>query len=311
MRAERTIYYEAGQEIELRLPESGFSGYMRWYDYETNGDPYYNGAHGEASTSWVLSPRAANGSPFSAINTPQSASTVAQEGYSYGLYAVNKADKGVLDEANPSNPAPILKGWTDGKAHTMACDVSAYTDYRIWYNRTNTTRIDSIEEPTLSYRQLFHLKPAREIADKFDGLAANEYLEEYKYMAPAGKQVLLATEFRYKKYRSHESEMCYFYRDQSGNLRRITASTPVVWKEDGRVISSPSYTAEMDYLIVRSNTPTTPNKKVYTLTLPAGAAGNATELRIAKFEVEYVSVNACGPTTTTLISQQRIQSSYK
>ena len=37
-------YYEAGQEIELRLPESGFSGYMRWYDYETNGDPYYNGA---------------------------------------------------------------------------------------------------------------------------------------------------------------------------------------------------------------------------------------------------------------------------
>ena len=309
--AERTIYYESGQEIELRLPESGFSGYMRWYDYETNGDPYYNGAHGEASTSWVLSPRAANGSPFSAINTPQNASTVAQEGYSYGLYAVNKADKGVLNEDNLSNPAPILKGWTDGAEHTMACDVSAYTDYTIWYNSSNTTRVDSIQEPTLSYRQLFHLKPASEIANQFANLGDGKYLEEYKYMAPAGKQVLLATEFRYKKYRSHESEMCYFYRDQSGNLRRITASTPVVWKEDGREISSPSYTAEMDYLIVRSNTPTTPNKKVYTLTLPAGAAGNATELRIAKFEVEYVSVNAYGPTTTTLISQQRIQSSYK
>ena len=309
--AERTIYYEAGQEIELRLPESGFSGYMRWYDYDTNGDPYYNGARGKASTSWVLSPRAANGSPFSAINTPQSANTVGQEGYSYGLYAVNKADKGVLDEDNLSNPAPILKGWTDGEAHTMACDVSAYTDYTIWYNETNTTRIDSIEEPTLSYRQLFHLKPASEMAKKFADLEDGKYLEEYKYMAPAGKQVLLATEFRYKKYRSHESEMCYFYHGTDGKVHRITASTPVVWKEDDQVISSPNYTAEMDYLIVRSNTPTTPNKKVYTLTLPAGAAGNEKELRIAKFEVEYVSVNACGPTTTTLISQQRIQSSYK
>ena len=309
--AERTIYYEAGQEIELRLPESGFSGYMRWYDYDTNGDPYYNGARGKASTSWVLSPRAANGSPFSAINTPQSANTVGQEGYSYGLYAVNKANKGVLDEDNLSNPAPILKGWTDGEAHTMACDVSAYTDYTIWYNETNTTRIDSIEEPTLSYRQLFHLKPASEMAKKFADLEDGKYLEEYKYMAPAGKQVLLATEFRYKKYRSHESEMCYFYHGTDGKVHRITASTPVVWKEDDQVISSPNYTAEMDYLIVRSNTPTTPNKKVYTLTLPAGAAGNEKELRIAKFEVEYVSVNACGPTTTTLISQQRIQSSYK
>ena len=310
--AERTIYYESGQEIELRLPESGFSGYMRWYDYDTNGDPYYNDRHeGKVSTSWVLSPRAANGQPFSAINTPASVNTIETEGYSYGLYAVNRADEGVLDEDNLSNPAPILKGWTDGKAHTMACDVSAYTDYRIWYNETNTTRIDSIEEPTLSYRQLFHLKPAREIANKFDSLAENEYLEEYKYMAPAGKQVLLATEFRYKKYRSHESEMCYFYHGTDGKVHRITASTPVVWKEDDQVIASPNYTAEMDYLIVRSNTPTTPNKKVYTLTLPEGADGNKKELRIAKFEVEYVSVNACGPTTTTLISQQRIQSSYQ
>ena len=309
--AERTIYYEANQEIELRLPESGFSGYMRWYDYETNGDPYYNYCHeGKASTSWVLSPRAASGQPFSAINTPQNANTIETEGYSYGLYAVNKANNGVLDEDNPSNPAPILRGWTDGKEHTMACDVSAYTDYTIWYNRTNATRVDSIQEPTLSYRQLFHLKPATEMAEKFANLGEGEYLEEYNYMAPAGRQVLLSTEFRYKKYRSHESEMCYFYYGTDGKVHRITANTPVVWKEDGNVIT-PNYTSEMDYLIVRSNTPTNPNKKVYTLTLPAGAANNAKELRIAKFEVEYQSVNATGPTTTTLISQQRINTSYK
>ena len=310
--AERTIYYEAGQEIELRLPESGFSGYMRWYDYDTNGDPYYNDRHeGKVSTSWVLSPRAANGQPFSAINTPASVNTIKTEGYSYGLYAVNREHGGVLNEDSTSNPAPILKGWTDGAEHKMACDVSAYTDYTIWYNETNTTRIDSIEEPTLSYRQLFHLKPASEMAKKFADLEDGKYLEEYKYMAPAGKQVLLATEFRYKKYRSHESEMCYFYHGTDGKVHRITASTPVVWTVDGDTISSPSYTAEMDYLIVRSNVATTPNKKTYTLTLPAGAAKNKDELRIAKFEVEYVPLLACGPSTTTLISTQRINSNYE
>lgn len=308
--AERTIYYLPNELIELRLPESGFSGYMRWYDYETGMDPYYN-EHAADSTNWVLSPRAADGSPFDAINTPQSAATYGVEGRSYGLYAVNKADGGVLDEDNPSNPAPQLRGWSNGGEHTIACDVSAYTDYTIWYNSSNTTRVDSIQEPTLSYRQLFHLKPASEIADQFANLGEGEYLEEYKYMAPEGKQILLATEFRYKKYRSHESEMCYFYHGTDDKVHRITASTPVVWKEDGNTISSPSYTAEMDYLIVRSDVATTPNKKTYTLTLPAGVANNAEELRIAKFEVEYVSLLSCGPSTTTLISTQRINNNYE
>ena len=219
--AERTIYYLPNQEIELRLPESGFSGYMRWYDYETNGDPYYNYAHDKDSTHWVLSPRAANGNPFSAINTPQSSSTIGTEGYSYGLYAINKANGGILDEGNPYNPMPIIKGWNSGAAHTMACDVSAYTDYRIVYNRTNQTRIDTIQEPTLSYRQLFHLRPASEMADTLAARSARgEYLEEYKYQAPAGKQILLSTEYRHSKVRSHESELCYFYRDNSGNIKQ-------------------------------------------------------------------------------------------
>ena len=64
---------------------------------------------------------------------------------SYGLYAINKADGGVLNEDNPSNQAPIIKGWVDGAAHTIACDVSAYTDYRIVYNENNQTRIDTIQ----------------------------------------------------------------------------------------------------------------------------------------------------------------------
>ena len=323
--AERTIYYLPNQEIELRLPESGYSGYMRWYDYETNGDPYYN-ENPVDSTDWIRSPRAANGNAFSAINTPRNAldATIQQEGVSLGLYAINKASKGgVLDEGNPSNPAPILKGWNYTLAeeayHIMACDVSAYTDYRIVYNKTNTTRIDTIQEPTLSYRQLFHLRPASEMADTLAARSGRkEYLENYKYQAPAGKQILLSTEYRHSKVRSHESELCYFYKDNGGNVHRIDnrQGNMLKWyvsEKDGsnRQEYTPRYIAAMDYLIVRSDNYTYDAPKVYTLELPANTVGNATPLLIAKFEVEFVDIERQGPTNKTIITQQRIETQYK
>ena len=336
--AERTIYYLPNQEIELRLPESGFSGYMRWYDYETGGDPYYNYAHGNEyqSTSWVLSPRAADGSPFSAINTPISAETVKEEGISHGLYALNKdkdgnnsngndaAIGGILDEGNPYNPMPILKGWnytTPTEAyHTMACDVSAYTDYNVV---VENRQIKSITEPTLSYRQLFHLRPASEMADTLAARSARgEYLEEYKYQAPAGKQILLSTEYRHSKVRSHESELCYFYKDNnSENIHRIDNRQGNMLKwyvTDERGTreytqqennNNAIYTAEMDYLIVRSENYTYDAPKVYTLVMPANS--DHPEYLIAKFEVEFVDIERQGPTSKTIITQQRINTQYK
>ena len=315
--AERTIYYLPNQEIELRLPESGFSGYMRWYDYETGSDPYYNYAHDKDSTHWVRSPRAANGNPFSAINTPQSSSTIDTEGYSYGLYAINKANGGILDEGNPYNPMPIIKGWNSGAAHTMACDVSAYTDYTIWTHPNNETRIDSIQEPTLSYRQLFHLRPASEMADTLAARSSRGiYLEEYKYQAPAGKQILLSTEYRHSKVRSHKSELCYFYRDYSGNIKQIDNrnNDVLVWREldkNGTYIQdhTPQYSAEMDYLIVRNDNYLYEEPKVYALVLPAN--NEHPEYLIARFEVEFVDIERQGPTSKTIITQQRINTQYK
>jgi len=321
--AERTIYYLPNEEIELRLPESGYSGYMRWYDYETGMDPYYNEIPSD-STDWILSPRAANGSAFSAINTPLSANTRETEGRSYGYYAINKADGGVLDQDNVNNPAPRIKGWnyqnptsslsnkTDSAAagyHTMACDVSAYTDYRVVYNQTNTTRVDTIVEPTLSYRQLFHLKPAKAIADTIAARTQRgKYFEEYHYQAPAGKQVLLSTEYRYRKYRSHISEMCYFYKKSDDTYSRISAND-FRWQVDGVDLANPTYTAELDYLIVRSDT--YPAQKTYTLTANPDDDGNTEPLLIAKFIVDFVDIDQHGPTTKTIITQQRIDSEFK
>ena len=344
--SERTIYYLPNQEIELRLPESGYSGYMRWYDYKTKGDPYYNHIEGHLSTSWIRSPRSADGTPFAAINTPQSAGTIQNEGISYGLYSFNRNNDrygaqtvgtdanygGVLNENNTNNPAPILKGWNytynasastaEAKAasgyHTMACDVSAYTDYE--YALQNG-QIKSITEPTLSYRQIFHLKPAEEMADILQARTnRGEYLETYKYQAPSGKQILLSTEHRYVKYRSHQSEMCYFYRDGSGEVQRIPASafswTREVWDNQTKTYPlaqqyTPTYTAELDYLIVRSDNYTMGEQQVkhrYRLT---AAPADSKPLLIAEFEVEFVDVEKCGPTTQTIITQARIENEYE
>lgn len=318
--SERTIYYLRNEEIELRPAESGYSGYMRWYDYKTGMDPYYNELEVD-STSWILSPRAASGAAFSAINTPQNNNTYGADGRSYGLYAINKAEGGVLNEDNPANPAPKIKGWNytsaEHASHTIACDMSAYRDYVI----KDTTfangekRIQSITEPTLSYRQLFHLKPAEEIANKFANLQEGQYLEEYHYQAPVGKTVLLATEFRFNKVRSHKSEMCYFYRGSDEKLHRIESGTK--WfvstlQADGTYSApaahTPTYTSTMDYLVINS---TAPQTQIYTLVLPKETANTSTDLRIARFTVTFVPVRECGPTNEVLITPQRINSEFK
>ena len=329
---EKTIYYLPNQaEIELRLQESGYSGYMRWYDYETGGDPYYNYTHeGKQATSWVRSPRGNQDKAFSAINTPRKGNTpeemnniIAKEGHSHGLYSLNKADGGALDEDNPYNNNPIIKGWEDGAAHIMACDVSAYTDYTI--EKDNHGQITSITEPTLSYRQIFHLKPASEMADMLkEKSERGEYLENYKYQAPAGKQILLATQYRYKKARSHSSEMCYFFKDNWGILRSIHSDVPVKWyvqtkdKNGNWSDEEPydaTYSAEMDYLIVRNETYTYPSTFRYSLKLPLESKylhnDYTTDLLIARFEVEFVDIEKQGPTPQTIITQQRINSQYK
>ena len=336
--AERTIYYTKGQQIELKLAESGFSGYMRWYDYETGGNPHYNDRHGTnyPSTGWHTQPRSADGKWFVNINTPQNSGTVGDEGYSWGLYALHEsaidkagrqltADMGaILDETYKTNdrlaqPAPILYGWNytynanaatpDEKRaagyHTMACDVSAYTDYEITTQEGNTSRITSIKEPTLSYRQLFHLKPAEEIADKFAALADGKYLEEYHYMAPVGPDVYLSTEFRHAA-KQPETEKCYFYRKDGNKNELLRVNGNARWyDQSGRDITPGTYNAK-DYLDVDAQSPGT---KTYYLRVP-DAFGSGKHLNIAKFTVEFVHANACGP-SAGLISKEQIYAQYK
>ena len=308
--AERVIYYQSGQNIELRLAESNFFGYMRWYDYDSNGDggdPMWNSDENKR-TSWVTSPRGANGNAFRAINT--------SIGNSHGLYATEQ--DGQLTRNSENNPAPVLKGWDYGtydpnapteeqktKAiHTIACDVSAYTDYTL---TDNTGERASITEPTLSYRQLFHLRPAEEIAAKLNtNSAADKYLENYHYMAAVGADVHLATQFRYTKY-THESELCYFYYDKENKIKRVGKDAQAKWyKKNGEnwtEVTNPNYQV-YDYLNVDSDTE---GVQVYALKVPAASTGLGTDLLIAQFEIDFVNINSCGPRTTPIITDHEME----
>ena len=261
---ERTIYYIPDQDITLNLQEKRFQGYKRWYDYETQDDPRYNAEEADR-TSWATVPQG------SLIGTQN------DYGDTYGVYDINQRD------AN----TPVIVGWANGAAHIIACDISNYKDY-------DTDNPAEITEPTLSYRQLFHLRPAAEIAQKFADLENGEYLEEYTYMAPVGTDIYLSTEFRYNS--ATESDNCYFYYTDPANKTGLTRVTTATWSGTGNTSGA--------FRIVRSETATPANSAgtVYTLT-----AGN---VRIAKFTVKYVDKNTYGPSKTEIISRDEMLSKY-
>ena len=281
--AEKTIYYLPGEDITLRIAETTFNGYYRWYDYQTGGNPYYN-ANPSDQTTWVTH--------------PQGTSINYSDGDTYGIYSTN-SEGGTI---------PVIRGWADGKAHIIACDISNYLDFR------NAGTSDTIIEPTLSYRQLFHLRPAQEMAERFKAAAAKqEFVENHKYTAPVGQTIYLTTDYRYA--RGDESDRSYYYytngTDASGGYKcvgkgDITAQWFEVNGDTYTNITPQSYTAK-DYL---PRTVSAVGRKVYELGVDNNGNNKIDDgdLRIARFVVDFVS--DCGPSTTPLITRNEILNKY-
>lgn len=303
---EKTIYYTPDQtEIELRLAETNFRGYMRWYDYQTGCNPESN-KNAVDRTSWQTAPRA-NNTNFIEINPPTTGDADSY-GNSYGLYFTN--NRGTITNPN----IPKLEGWADGsKMHIIACDVSAHKDY--------TIGDDEIIEPTLSYRQLFYLRPATEIAEKFKAAAnrteGSQFLENYEYTAPSGRTVMLSTQFRYKSFNkpraSHSSEFCYYYytNGTSGELGQVgvTGGATAKWyKVNGATpteVNNPTYPT-FDYLEIEGQAADT--EVEYQLIVPGVHGGK--DLKIARFVVKFVNVNTHGP-VNNIKTQAEIADEYQ
>lgn len=348
---ETTIYYHDGEEVELRLRERNFFGYMRWYDYHTGADPkFYTASDGtmkEQQNFWSREPLkyiAWKNNPvqFDPINTNASDS--------HGLYFTMEGqtdevslihDRNLKDNdsevperkwnwggigykyTHPRLLVPIVNGWNPDKpdypAHRdIACDVSNYTDYK-----EAATNGNKFEEPTLSYRHIFHLRPAKEMADTLAKCVDDnddEYFEDYTYIAPVGTEVLLKTQYAHANpyYANRPSDLCYYFYIQKNGQKQMTRlsmkdGVKVVLYENKVQIGTPTYKSNSDYIPVKSNSPGT---VTYKLKIENGNVGSGATIYgnkpilLARWKVTYVDKSKYGPSATELISRSTIETEY-
>lgn len=348
---ETTIYYHDDEEVELRLRERNFFGYMRWYDYHTGADPkFYTASDGtmkEQQNFWSREPLkyiAWKNNPvqFDPINTNASDS--------HGLYFTMEGqtdevslihDRNLKDNdsevperkwnwggigykyTHPRLLVPIVNGWNPDKpdypAHRdIACDVSNYTDYK-----EAATNGNKFEEPTLSYRHIFHLRPAKEMADTLAKCVDDnddEYFEDYTYIAPVGTEVLLKTQYAHANpyYANRPSDLCYYFYIQKNGQKQMTRlsmkdGVKVVLYENKVQIGTPTYKSNSDYIPVKSNSPGT---VTYKLKIENGNVGSGATIYgnkpilLARWKVTYVDKSKYGPSATELISRSTIETEY-
>ena len=152
---EYTYYVTGGSEIDLPLPFENYTtennktdepkGYIRWYDYNTDK------AHNRLSVY--------SGTNLKAINDIK--------GIGRGLFAWKNNTNS--DPFGPSRntvgvkyTAPTDADDTTWKGEDVACDVSRYTDFE---PKVSGTSQYFTHEPTLQIRYIFHIRPAKAMAE--------------------------------------------------------------------------------------------------------------------------------------------------
>ena len=282
---EKTIYYKPDEDIPLNLNENAYIGYYRWYDYDTDKDPAFKQDGTYDNNFWNLKPKVGT-TPFREINQ-------GDFDHSRGLYVTYSE----LKSGKPQSPK-IHTASLNGEVRNIACDISAYTDA--------TITDDAITEPTLSYRQIFHLRPAKEVADSLTYCTEN-YYEVHHYIAPTKTDVLLSTNYLHRhQYGVKEEKYYYFYKNGDRNdIWRVGVHDSARLYIDNVEQASKTYVG--DYLKVSSDKPDT---VVYDLRWPTSASGLSKELLVVRFIVYFVDKATYGPSTTELVSDAEIAKNY-
>lgn len=245
---ETTIYYTKGQDITLKLKERNFFGYMRWYDYNTGRDPqYYTEKDGTIRTLanfWTLFPHGIkNDAPFSSLN--------ADPKHSKGVYFLmpsNYRNTEIKDYDQTHLPSPIIH-LDEELELDIACDVSNYTDYIVEKDANN--QLVSLTEPTLSYRQIFHLRPEIEEEGETEAYKAQiaselaectpkagKYFEEHTFVVPLGAEVNLQCDYELvRPLGAKNSDKHYWVKMDNGAFARTEAAKdywPWTYRWDGK-----------------------------------------------------------------------------
>lgn len=155
---EYTYYVKAGNRIDLPLPFEGYDninstrndepkGYIRWYDYKTdmksNSLVKWSPAYGLLQE--VYDADGKNRGFFAWKNNKNS-----------DVAGPNKSKQGV------QYVPPAAAASADWEGEEIACDVSKYTDFEPMVSGNNQY---FTHEPTLQIRYIFHIRPAKAMAE--------------------------------------------------------------------------------------------------------------------------------------------------
>ena len=191
----QTLYAIPGENLQLPIHRD-YWGFYRWYEWNgTNPKAEVD----VANSRWTWGDAPLNQeSPvhrnFMPINNVKDAS-------SRGRWDMNYSGHFVPGEPTPIPSVRYPGGTAESitKVDSIACDVSAYMDID-----THGNKIDSLEqltEPTLSYRNIFYVRPAKEQADKMQdcrvngGDGHNGWMESHYVLAPAGRAFSLQQQY--------------------------------------------------------------------------------------------------------------------
>lgn len=261
------VYYMKTNETRtLTMPlasaNNRLKGYSRWYDYEAD------------SMSSVVA-------RMTYTKPTGSSTTIHYTNYGVINYQVTLGD-GVQIQ-------PEASITFNGTAIKIACDVSNYGDFQISKSGSN---LSSVVEPTLSYRVIFDIRPASEIAAKIN--TSTPY-ESYNFIAPAGSNILLTTAMN-----SNGSTSCYY----SGNTRTQT-----------QITSCKMYQSTDGGNNYEQITAACTANRMYSVEAPAAGSTYYYELRsdnykIARWKVEGKAKSEIGPYNGTIISDSQMDEKY-
>ena len=162
--------------------------------------------------------------------------------------------------------------YSAGGASIVACDVSSYKDY--------TNGSTSLTEPTLSYRCLFDIRPASEMANKLRNLAAGKYMEESVVYMPA---TLASTQENPRVCLEYERTNYFGYTTSSG-----TTISNGTFSVTGNVADPKNRSGR--FLFVQPGAAGT--SKEVTVTMRCGSGSSAVTYRIAKFTIHFIADKA-------------------
>lgn len=202
------LYAIPGSELQLPVHRD-YWGYYRWFVYK-KGDNFNKDLLHGGNWSFVNYPKNHladnNKNGFMPINHTTDGSSRGRwdikkdvDGIGNTLFATDHFTVG-RRTAVPS----VFYPESNSKRDTIACDVSAYFDVQTASTAGTPLigqNLSSLTEPTLSYRQVFDVRPAKEQADRMQdcrvngGEGHNGWMESHYVLAPAGRAFTLQQQY--------------------------------------------------------------------------------------------------------------------